>query len=259
MLGEAQSRLHTRSRGPMTLLAHELTQRSFTNLEAFVRLLGYVRYFHPSDQVAEADWEAFALENILHIEAVETDSELVQVLERLFSPYAPTLDICLKGDEPPLHEALQPPDGPRRVRMWVHSPHGKGAGYDPPGRVTGKPGGEYTGRTPSDVEVTVSLPYPHEVARLKLGEAIHANLALTLYENDGIPPRVAPVAAEGVQGGRTAADRAFRLAVVALVWNHYRHFFSYFDQIDIDWDKVLTETLKRAAQDTEASFITTYR
>jgi len=37
-----------------------LSARGLTNLVAFARLLGYVRYFHPSDQAAAADWGSFA-------------------------------------------------------------------------------------------------------------------------------------------------------------------------------------------------------
>jgi C-terminal processing protease CtpA/Prc len=244
----------------MTAPEGEFTERVPTNLEVFVRLLGYVRYFHPSDQVAEADWEAFTLEHLLDVERVQTDEELAVVLEHLFGPYAPTLDVYLKGQEPPLHEALQPRTEPCKVRMWVHSPHGKGRGYDLPERVTGEPGGKYRGRTPSDVEVTVDLPYPHEVARLELGRTICVNLALTLYEDGGIPPQAASAVVGDVQAvPRTAAERSFRLSVIAFIWNHYRHFFAYFDQIDTDWDAVLTKALKRAARDDETSFLATYR
>lgn len=37
-----------------------LSARGLTNLIALARLLGYVRYFHPSDQAAAADWGSFA-------------------------------------------------------------------------------------------------------------------------------------------------------------------------------------------------------
>jgi hypothetical protein len=38
-----------------------LTERGLTNLTALTRLIGYVRFFHPSDQaagLANADWDA---------------------------------------------------------------------------------------------------------------------------------------------------------------------------------------------------------
>jgi hypothetical protein len=38
-----------------------VTERGLENLAAFTRLLGYVRFFHPSDQAAATDWNAFAV------------------------------------------------------------------------------------------------------------------------------------------------------------------------------------------------------
>ena len=44
------------------------TERGLANLRAFTQLLGYVRYFHPSDEAAEADWETFAIAGIRAVE-----------------------------------------------------------------------------------------------------------------------------------------------------------------------------------------------
>ena len=40
-----------------------LQNRGLENLVAFTRLLGYMRYFHPSDAAYTADWESFAVAN----------------------------------------------------------------------------------------------------------------------------------------------------------------------------------------------------
>src|SRR5687768_5321738 len=44
--------------------ARPLTERGVENLAAFTRLLGYVRYFHPSDQAAATDWNALAVAGV---------------------------------------------------------------------------------------------------------------------------------------------------------------------------------------------------
>lgn len=41
-----------------------LEGRGLENLVALTRLLGYVRYFHPSDPAAAADWERFAIDAV---------------------------------------------------------------------------------------------------------------------------------------------------------------------------------------------------
>ena len=49
-----------------------LSARGLTNLVAFARLLGYVRYFHPSDQAAAADWGSFAAAAIAELDPAES-------------------------------------------------------------------------------------------------------------------------------------------------------------------------------------------
>ncbi len=44
--------------------ARPLQGRGLDNLVAFAKLLGYVRYFHPSDQAAATDWNRFASDGV---------------------------------------------------------------------------------------------------------------------------------------------------------------------------------------------------
>ena len=46
-----------------------LSARGLTNLIALARLLGYVRYFHPSDQAAAADWGSFAAAAVAELDS----------------------------------------------------------------------------------------------------------------------------------------------------------------------------------------------
>ncbi|MDA8018521.1 MAG: S41 family peptidase, partial [Thermoanaerobaculia bacterium] len=46
-----------------------------------------------------------------------------------------------------------------------------------------------------------------------------------------------------------ADDESLRLAGVILAWNVFQHFYPYFDVVDVDWDRVLTEGLRRALAD----------
>ena len=54
------------------VLPRPLTSQGLTNLTALTRLIGYVRFFHPSDQVAglaNADWDALAMAGVERVEA----------------------------------------------------------------------------------------------------------------------------------------------------------------------------------------------
>ncbi|MDA8021173.1 MAG: hypothetical protein MPN21_27365 [Thermoanaerobaculia bacterium] len=71
------------------------------NLRAFAKLLGYVRYFHPSDEAHEVDWNAFAIAGARQVRDVETREELQRVLADLFLPIAPTAQLYFQSDSPP--------------------------------------------------------------------------------------------------------------------------------------------------------------
>ena len=73
--------------------ARPLSERGVENLAAFTRLLGYVRFFHPSDGVAEADWERLALAGVQRVEGAAGPEELARALEELFRPLAPSVRV----------------------------------------------------------------------------------------------------------------------------------------------------------------------
>jgi hypothetical protein len=73
-----------------------LTQQGLTNLTALTRLIGYVRFFHPSDQAAgltNADWNALAMAGVERVEAARNPGELAAALSSLFYGIAPTVQV----------------------------------------------------------------------------------------------------------------------------------------------------------------------
>jgi len=148
-----------------------LSARSLTNLVAFARLLGYVRYFHPSDQAAAADWGTFAAAAIAELDpagptataptgptwttpagsdwptparpawteqagaeiaAPAAGDNLAAALQRLFAPLAPTLRVFAAGRRPPALD-LGPPAGvpPAELRIVGWRHTGLGVSGEP--------------------------------------------------------------------------------------------------------------------------------
>ena len=70
------------------------------NLRTFAKLYGYVKYFHPSDEAAEINWDQFAVYGIQKVKDAVDKDELKTVLESLFLPVAPTMRIYFKDDKP---------------------------------------------------------------------------------------------------------------------------------------------------------------
>ena len=101
----------------------EAPGRAVDNLTAFARLLGYVRFFHPSDEAAAADWNRVAVAGVAAVEPAADPAALARTLESFFRPLAPTVRVYPTGGarpEPPV--ALLPVTGgaPRRIVAWRH-------------------------------------------------------------------------------------------------------------------------------------------
>jgi len=61
------------------------------NFEAYAKLYGYIRFFHPSDEVSEIDWDKFAIYGMKCVESASNINELQNTLNELFHPIAPSL------------------------------------------------------------------------------------------------------------------------------------------------------------------------
>ena len=67
--------------------------REITNVAAFARLYGVVRYFYPSDAAAALDWERAAVHGVRRVRTAADDKRLEITLKELFGPLGPGIDI----------------------------------------------------------------------------------------------------------------------------------------------------------------------
>lgn len=91
-------------------------------LRAFAKLYGYVRFFHPSDAAAEADWDRIAIEGARAAMQGTTQAELLASLRATFEPLSPTLVLWRDGETPPKAEPMKNGD----VLAWQHEGYGLG-------------------------------------------------------------------------------------------------------------------------------------
>jgi C-terminal processing protease CtpA/Prc len=232
-----------------------LTDRGLRNLVAFARMLGYVRHFHPSDQAAGLNWNAFAVEGVRSVEGASNAEDLAARLNTLFEPIAPAVQI---GVTPP---AFQPPEelfpsresGSLQIVRWNHLGYG-----------TANLNSIYRSdrsRTPLPEGITPAEAFSDTLlftADLD-GLSVLVPLAV-LADSAGTYPRVSVPDSLTGQMRFTANDRATRLATVVLAWNILQHFYPYFDVVDVDWDLELRQALNAAAEDSsEEAFLKTLR
>jgi len=217
-----------------------VTRRGMLNLLAFTRLLGVVRYFHPSDEAARADWDGFAIAGMRAVESSADAAALTRQLEVLFKPIAPTVLIVQAGTLP----RSEPPstDGGVKLLTWRHAGLGTSA----------SPAPYRSERVPATEPATMDI---------ELGGGVSVRLPLTVAADSTgtLPHGTAAPAADVPQPTRlrfSAVDRAVRLASVALAWNALQHFYPYFDVVKTDWSASLRAALQEAATDRDAAEFT---
>jgi hypothetical protein len=248
-----------------------LDERGLENLVAFTKLLGYVRYFHPSDEAAATDWNQFAIDGVRAVEPARDAEDLVRILDRLFHPIAPSVRAFVTGKPPAQNEAPRD-DGKKtwpKVLAWRHI----GVGL-----------GQSTPYSSERIDLRFSLlslraklpvlpvPDPRKPYAADLGGGVSCLVPMALYTDEKgtlpraeqakpannqapLPPLAAPRPASFEPSGN---DRATRLAVVVLAWNVFQHFYPYFDVVDADWPAELHKALAQAALDAnEQAFMKT--
>jgi uncharacterized protein (TIGR03437 family) len=115
-----------------------LTSTELANAIAFTKLLGYVQYFHPSDQAQNVNWDDFAINGMSQALNASSPAALASILQNLFQPIAPTVRVYLTGQQPPLPAALQPAQtsGLSVTQMYHFGAPGYGSGAYLNERVT---------------------------------------------------------------------------------------------------------------------------
>jgi len=218
--------------------------RGIANLHAFARAYGLVRFFHPSDEAAHADWNALALLGVEQAEGAHNPAELAAALNRVFQPVAPGFE-AVAGTRAPAAIVPVRPAGAASAVRWEHV----GMGNDP-SHVYHSERVAVAGIAPEDV-LTEALPggvairLPMVVWRDAAGATLPRATAT-------LPPSAKPA------GYRPAGfDRTTRLAATIAAWSMYQHFYPYFDVVHVDWDAELDRTLRAAATDAD-DFIFSY-
>lgn len=92
------------------------------NLTAFAKAYGYVKYFHPSNESANLDWDLFAAYGAQKVENCATKEELSATLNDLFSPIL----VGGKFSNTPIssfHASSITPEKPQKYKQthWQHS------------------------------------------------------------------------------------------------------------------------------------------
>ena len=217
-----------------------LSDRELNNLVAFARLLGYIRYFHPSDRAVATDWSQFAIANIGDIETAKDTTALIEKLKAIFLTIAPTVHIFATEESSSIAAQLVQPDDRNCDRLVVWSHYGLG---DKKAKKS-----IYRSKRVYH-QVTEELLTDYRPYKANLGGGVSCLIPLALWVKDGhtLTPSSTVETSEPIN--YCLEDRATRLASIILAWNVWQHFYPYFDVVAVDWLEALKTALKSAATD----------
>lgn len=229
-----------------------LTPRGLQNLESLTRALNYVRFFHPSDEAARADWNRLAAKGVRAVEGATSTKDLVQRLQSFFAPFAPSAQFLPQGKKPKV--PATPPGAVFAVR-WSHLGFGQNRPQSPYKStrefIPLKQGAEKGWADPRATEtlnlgggVRVWLP------SVSYANATKATLPKSLAKPMPEETKKMPEPTNGDFG--SGDDRATRLGAVSLAWGVFQHFYPYFDVVKTDWQAELSRALNAAAEDKDA-------
>lgn len=220
-------------------------QSKVQNLESFARLYGYARWFHPSDEAQEIDWEKFAVLGIKKVENIRSTAELRDTLFSLFSPIMQGLQIY-ETQKPEVFdlETLFSPDPNAKPVAWQH--YGV--------YLEGKPNiyeSRRTNKSETEKVMFNRVPQFGEIIKEPIGSNLTCVLPLTLLTNDtSTYPQTDRSTLALLQSELNSIsidgygfEPQVNMASIIITWNVLQHFFPYFDVIETDWNEVLVETI----------------
>lgn len=229
------------------------TDLKVQDIETLARLYGYTRWFHPSDEAQEIDWDKFAILAVKKVGNTKSTKELQNVLLALFSPVVQGLQIY-HANRPEVFNPniLLSPDQNSKLVAWQHFGVylNENSNIYKSTRVNGKD--TYTGK------LFDRMPQFGEVTKESIGNNLICVVPLTLQTNNAstYPKTEASVLAKlkseiSSINDSYESNSIVNIASVIIAWNVLQHFFPYFDVIDTDWNNVLRETLKSALIDNQ--------
>jgi hypothetical protein len=109
----------------LSVAAPAPAEPTVANLRAFAKLYGYIRYFHPSDEASEVDWDRLAVHGVARVKGARDARELRRALDELFAPVAPTLRLFPSSEPPP--SIPLPAAASESTVYWQHVGYGFGS------------------------------------------------------------------------------------------------------------------------------------
>lgn len=233
---------------PSFCFSRPINENKIKEIKAFSEIYGYVRYFHPSDEAATIDWNAFVIYGIQEI--FNSQDSLPKMLSSLFKPIAPTVVISNRSitRNNSLHVAFQNPQ--YKLIYWQHI----GVRADANNDIY------RSKRTHRKEEKYIYFPIQSnllfedsnsidEHVNKKISESLYCDIPLCLYgDTNKTYPVSDPIKLKELKSNLAKIDQNdtisifHKLASIIIIDNLIKHFYPYRNKIS-NWEKLVDETL----------------
>ncbi|MGD6874249.1 S41 family peptidase [Sutcliffiella horikoshii] len=228
-------------------------EQQVENLEAFTRVYGYVRYFHPSDEAEQIDWMKFAMHGTEYVLQAKDTNELKEKLEELFLPIAPTIQVYQEGEVVRnSFEYVDTKESSLKYVAWQHL-----------GKATSLYNGYLYKKekiifndTSSTEKLFESLPSPGDAISESIKSSLKVKIPLVLYTDGektlGTTEQTSQKLDElvaymkEIKSDHDTTELRTRLAGMTILWNDIQHFYPYFEEINVDWLQELSSFTRKA-------------
>lgn len=229
------------------------TKKENDYLYTFAKTYGYVKYFHPSDEAFDIDWNRFAIYGTAEIMKCRSTNELIQTLNELFKPIAPSIEFIKENENKNFNiEELKPRNSSNLLlTYWQH----KGVSF---GMV--KIEGNAYQSTRINRDSVNNYLFEHKLENIEfiaenIGSGIICQMPISLYfDANGTFPKTEKKQLDRLKSKLDSIethpkDLSVRLANVIITFNVFQHFYPYFDVFDVNWEDELRKALKRSLLD----------
>lgn len=227
-------------------------EQLYMNIEAFGKLYGYIRYFHPSDEVESLtshQWNQFVVYGVSQVKYAEDEEQLKEVLKQLFTPIAPTMVLYIEGEKH--DEPIEVSSG--TVVAWQHYGLGSSDEYTQSIYKSQRTEASIVNGEFKLVEnhLFEEFPKPTESIEKQISPKLFTDIPLVLNKDE-----------TGTLGGSGESKSNFeslkrkisnmdlspenedvRFAGVIVSWNVLNHFYPYFHVTKSNWSEQLQVAL----------------
>ena len=217
--------------------------------KAYTKTYGYVRFFHPSDEVLNLKNNKFAYYGVQKLQNITTIQALKDSLTQIFKPIAPSIKFYIKGENVS-HQKIANPKDSLQLVFWQHRGLGHNNVYDQAQEI-------YKSVRINTWKDTIFGQYPKygELIETEIYPNLFCKIPLTLYKDKiGTLPRTnintynqVKVSLETIiSDSLSGNDMMLRMADVAIYWNILKYFYPYFKEVGLDWDNELDNLIADA-------------